>query len=85
MITEQGPLVPVAFDSVLADWEVVSYFGFCGPDKGHDQKQLGEERIHLAYASGHSPSLREVSAGSEAEKQRNAVYWLACPGIWSAF
>lgn len=51
----------------MPDGEVVSYFGFCGRDERHDQKQLGKERIHLAYASGHSPSLREVLAGTEVE------------------
>lgn len=38
-----------------------------GCDKHHDRKLLGKERIHLAYASGHSPSPREVLAGTETE------------------
>jgi hypothetical protein len=44
MVTEQCPWSLAAFDSALADWEVVSYFGFCSCDKHHDQKNNLERK-----------------------------------------
>lgn len=33
--------------------------------KHYDQKQLQEERIHLAYTSSHSPSVKKVKTGTQ--------------------
>lgn len=61
--------VPAAFDSVLDDWKMVACFIFCCCNEHHHQEQLGEERIHAVYTLGQSPSLREVTAGTEAGNQ----------------
>lgn len=60
----------------------VSQFGFSYGDKYHDQKQLVEERIYLAYTTGSQLVMmgsqsRNLKGRLKQRSWRSATYWLA--------
>lgn len=48
----------------------------------HDQFQVGEKKIYLAYTYIF-PSLRKLEAGADVEVMRGAAYWLALYSLLS--
>ena len=62
--------------------------GFCCCDRHCDLKQAEEDRVYLADTSDHSPSLKQVRAGTWRQELmqkpwRGAAYWLALHGLLS--